>query len=36
MVKRRNIELNPKEKRGYKLYFNNCTKTLPIARLNKF
>jgi len=35
MIKRRNLELNPKEKKRFKLYFNNCTKTLPIARLNK-
>jgi len=35
-VKRYNLELNPKEKRGSKLCLNNYTKILPRARLNHF
>ena len=35
-IKRCNLELNPKEKRGSKLFPINYTKTLPIIRLNHF
>jgi len=35
-VKRYNLELNSKEKRGSKLCPNNYTKTLPMVRLNHF
>jgi hypothetical protein len=35
-VKRYNLELNSKEKRGSKLCPNNYTKTLPMVRLNYF
>jgi len=33
-AKRYSLELNPKKERGSKLCLNNCTKTLPIFRLN--
>lgn len=36
MIKRCNLELNPKEKRGSKLCLYNYTKTLPMVRLNHF
>ena len=35
-VKRYNLELNSKEKRGSKLCPNNYTKTSPMPRLNHF